>query len=81
MDIKIFEEVGWGHSKLAVVVDAALRKLGMNYRFEIIANPRFFPRYNISTSPAITIDGEIVLEGYEPSLDEMIKLLGKKISQ
>lgn len=78
MDIKIFEEVGWGHSKLAVVMNAALRELGLNHKYEIIANPRFFSRYNVKTSPTITIDGEIVLEGYEPSLDEMIKLLREK---
>lgn len=63
-----------------MVVDAALRKLGLNYKFEIIANPRFFPRYNIEISPAITIDGKIILEGYEPSLNEMIKLLSKNLT-
>lgn len=25
MDIKILEDIGWGYSKLAVVVDAALK--------------------------------------------------------
>lgn len=77
MKFIIFEEVGWGYSKLAVVVDAALRKIGIKGDVEIIANARFFPRYGVKSTPALSIDGDIVFEGYEPSLDEMIELLSK----
>lgn len=75
MDILILEDVGWGYSKLAVVLNAAIKKLGLDNNYEIIGNPRFFQRFNVSRSPALLIDGEIVIEGYVPTLEEMINLL------
>lgn len=56
-------------------MNAAIEKLGLNETYEIIANPRFFNRYNINKSPAMIIDGKVVIEGYEPSLAEMIFIL------
>ena len=75
MDILILEDVGWGYSKLAVVLNAATKKLGLDLNYEIIGNPRFFQKYNVSSPPALLIDGEIKIEGYVPSLEEMINLL------
>lgn len=75
MDIIILEDIGWGHSKLAVVLNAAIEKLGLDETYEIIANPRFFNRYEVSKTPAMIIDGKVVIEGYEPSLAEMISIL------
>lgn len=80
MKFIIFEEVGWGYSKLAVVVDAALREIGLKRDIEVIANARFFHKYGVKSTPALSIDGEIVFEGYEPSLNEMIKLLSKTLT-
>lgn len=79
MDIKIFEEIGWGYSKLAVVVDAALRKLGSNRRFQIIGNHNLFPDYNISNPPTLMVDGEILVEGYIPTQEEIISILEDRI--
>lgn len=78
MDIRILEDVGWGYSKLAVVVDAALKKLGNNYDFQIIGNPYLFSDYNVSNPPALLVDGEVLVEGYIPSLEEMISILKHK---
>lgn len=77
MDIKIFEDVGWGYSKLAVVVDAALKKLEMNYELNIIGNSSLFPQYNLSNLPALVLNDEVVLEGYVPKQEEMIRILKK----
>ncbi len=79
MDIKILEEVYWGYSKLAVVVDTALRKLEKNHQFQIIGNSSLFPDYNISNPPALIIDGEVLVEGCIPTQEEMIKILEDKI--
>lgn len=75
MDMKILEEVHWGYSKLAVVVDGALRKLGYNHRFQIIANPNDFPNYGVSKTPALIIDDKIVIEGRVPTILEMVEIL------
>ena len=77
MDIKILEEVYWGYSKLAVVVDSALKKLNSNYSFEIIGNPNLFEDYNVDNPPALIIDGEVLVEGYVPTLDEMVDIINE----
>lgn len=79
MDIKIFEEIGWGYSKLAVVVDAALRKLGANHRFQIIGNPNLFSDYDVTNPPTLMVDGDILIEGYIPIQEEMVEILKDKI--
>lgn len=81
MDIKILEDVGWGYSKLAVVVDSALNKLGEKYELHIIGNPNLFSDYNIFNPPALIIDGNILVEGYVPTLEEMIRMLNSVVSQ
>ena len=74
MDIKILEEIYWGYSKLAVVVDSALKKLDLNYSFEIIGNPNLFEDYNVDNPPALIVNGEILVEGYVPILEEMVEI-------
>lgn len=80
MKLIIFEDLGWGFSKLAVVVDAAIRHLGLGNNFEIIGNPKLFPQYGVKSSPALSINGEIVIEGYVPSLEQTKKLLVKYLT-
>lgn len=77
MDIKILEEVYWGYSKLAVVVDAALKKLNYNYKFQIIASPYEISKYNISKTPALIVNNQIIVEGEVPSVLDMMDILGK----
>lgn len=58
-----------------MVADAALRRLDVTYNIEIIGNTLKFHKYNIQKSPALLIDGNVVLEGYEPSLEEMMDII------
>ncbi len=58
-----------------MVADAALRKLGVTCNIEIIGNTLKFHEYSIQKSPALLIDGKVVLEGYEPSLEEMMDII------
>jgi len=62
---------------LAVVVDAALETLGMNLNIEIFGNPRAFYRHGVETHPALMINGNILVEGYIPTNEDMISLLKK----
>lgn len=75
MDVKILEEVFWGYSKLAVVVDSAFKKLNLNYNFEIIGNPNLFKNHKIENPPALIINGKILVEGYVPDLEELIDII------
>lgn len=74
MHIKILEDIGWGYSKLAVVVDAALKKIGLAYKVEIIGNPKMFNKYNVLDTPALIINNKNIVEGYVPSLEKMINI-------
>ncbi|NLV77094.1 MAG: hypothetical protein GX023_08980 [Tissierellia bacterium] len=62
-----------------MVVDAALRKLGSNRRFQIIGNHNLFPDYNVSNPPTLMVDGEILVEGYIPTQEEIISILEDRI--
>lgn len=81
MDIKILEDVGWGYSKLAVVVDSALKNLGANYKLHIIGNPNLFSDYNAFNPPALVINGKTLVKGYVPTHEEMVKILNHVINQ
>lgn len=76
VDIKILEDVGWGYSKLAVVVDSALNKLGKKSELLIIGNPNLFSDYNVFNPPALIVEDKILVEGYVPTLEEMVRILG-----
>ena len=75
MDIKLLNEVSWGGNLLAPVVDWALRELKLDYNFELIENPIILQEMNIKKTPAMVINGDVVLEGRIPSGPEIIEIL------
>ena len=81
MDIKILEEVCWGGSKLAPIVDAALQQLNLNYRFEIRANPKEILKFGIAKTPSLVVNGKVVFEGKVPSILEMPDILLEAFKQ
>ncbi len=56
-------------------MNAAIKKLGLPYDINIIGNPRLFHEYDANTSPTLIIDGNILVEGYVPRLEDMINIL------
>ncbi len=81
MDIKLFNEVSWGGNMLAPIVDWALREIGSSHNFELIENPNILSDMNIKKTPAIMVNGKIVLEGRIPSGIEMIEILEKSFGE
>jgi len=81
MDIKILEEVCWGGSKLAPVVDAALQKLNLSYKFEIVANPKEILKFGVTKTPSLIINGKMIFEGKVPSILEMPDILLEAFKQ
>ena len=75
MDVKILEEVRWGGSKLAPIVDEALKRLELNRRFEIIANMEEIKKYGVEYIPSLVINGTVVVEGKVPSITEMLDII------
>lgn len=58
-----------------MVVDAALKELGLNYEFTIIGNSSIFPDYNVKNPPGLIINGRIVAQGYIPTFEEVIDMI------
>lgn len=75
MNIKIFEMVCWGGSKVAPIVDEALEKLGYDYDFDIISDIQNIAKAGITKPPAIVVNGGIIVEGYIPSVEELVNKL------
>ena len=78
MEIKLLNEVSWGGNQLGPVVYSALKALNLNYDFELIENDDLLKKLNIDKSPAMMINGKIVLEGRIPSLREVMEILKKE---
>jgi len=77
MDIKIYEMVCWGGSKIAPIVDEALEKLDYDYDFDIISDIQLIAKAGINKPPAITINNNVVVEGYIPTVEELVNKLKK----
>lgn len=75
MDIKLLTEVSWGGNKLAPIVDEALKILKWNYKYELIENHRVLENLGIKKSPAMIIDGNIIIQGIVPNVLEMVQIL------
>ncbi|KPU27692.1 hypothetical protein TR13x_04000 [Caloranaerobacter sp. TR13] len=62
-------------SKLAPIVDAALKELDIDCKIEIISNLTQIVMLGVTQLPAIMINSEIKLEGRYPSYNEVKELL------
>lgn len=79
MEIKLLKEVSWGGNQLAPVVDWALKEMKLNYDFELIENDEILKDLNIKKSPAMMINGNVVIEGRIPSLKEVKRILYEEL--
>ncbi|MFA5577566.1 MAG: thioredoxin family protein [Tissierellaceae bacterium] len=59
------------------MVDAALESLGMDIDIEIFGNPRAFYRHGVDIHPALMVDGQILVAGTIPTIEELIEVLKK----
>jgi len=53
----------------------ALKELKLSYKFELIETPSILNEMGIRKTPAMMINGDIILEGRIPSIIEMKKIL------
>jgi small redox-active disulfide protein 2 len=61
--------------QLAASAKTAADQLGLEYRLEKIADVREYPKYGLMMTPGLVVDGELVVHGSVPSLDEIKELL------
>ena len=71
MEIKILEQICWGGSKLAPIVDKALNELQMDTDFDIISDMVDILTLGVMSTPALMINGKIVSSGRVPTVEEV----------
>ncbi len=81
MDIKLLKEVSWGGNKLAPIVDEALKIMNLNYKYELIENPKTLMKFGITKTPAMVINGKLILQGRVPNVLDMITILEKEFGK
>jgi len=77
MEIKI---LGTGCAKCKALEKAtkeAVEKTGLNATITKVEDIVEIMQFGVMTTPALVIDGEIVVKGRVPSVDELSKLLTK----
>ncbi|MDD2564114.1 MAG: thioredoxin family protein [Salinivirgaceae bacterium] len=77
MEIKV---LGTGCTKcksLEKVTQEAVAKSGISANVEKIEDIVEILKYGIMTTPALVIDGVVVMKGSVPSVDEIVKLITK----
>jgi small redox-active disulfide protein 2 len=77
MDIKV---LGTGCAKcksLEKATQEAVAKTGVNATITKVEDIVEIMNFNVMTTPALVIDGEVVVKGKVPSVDEIAKLLTK----
>ncbi len=79
MDIKILEQICWGGSTVAPIVDGALTDLNLDDDFEVISDIPTIAEYGVNKLPALVINGKIRFEGKTPSLDEVKSILKEEL--
>ncbi len=60
---------------LAVRVEEAAKKLGMDYELDKVTNLTMIQAFGVMVTPGLVVDGNVVLSGKVPSVDELMKLL------
>lgn len=79
MEIKIFENICWGGSKIAPIVDAVLTELNLDDDFEIIADIPSIAAAGVMEPPALMINGTVKLFGKIPTYEDVKKVMEEEL--
>ena len=76
--MKTIQILGTGCAKcnrLAAAADAAARQIGIEYRLEKITDILRFAEFGVMLTPALAVDGKVLISGKVPSQDELKRML------
>ncbi len=77
------EVLGTGCAKcnlLEQTVKSAADKLGVNYQLEHIRDIKEFAKRGVMFTPALAVDGKVVVAGKVPTESDIMRLLGSLTS-
>ncbi len=61
-------------------VKKACEELGLDVEFTHVYDIKEFPKLGVMLTPAVIIDGEVVISGKVPTVEELKELLSKRTS-
>ncbi len=67
--------------KLAEAAEQAARELGVDYQLEKVTDLKQILAFRVMMTPALVVDGTVMVTGRVPSVEELKKLLGTAIVQ
>ena len=53
----------------------------LNYKYELIENPKVLAQLGITESPAMIVNNKLVIHGWVPNILEMIEILKISFNQ
>jgi len=62
-------------ARLADNVEAAARQLGLQYELEKVMDIDRIMEFDVMMTPALAVDGKVILVGKVPTVDELKELL------
>lgn len=60
---------------MAILVQEAMKQIDAEAVLEILGAPEQLLSAGITDPPGLTVDGELILQGYVPTLRDMVHLL------
>ncbi|MCK6445153.1 MAG: thioredoxin family protein [Planctomycetes bacterium] len=76
--MKAIKVLGTGCAKCHKLADnatQAAQKLGLEYELEKVTDVMRFADFGVMLTPALVVDGKVVVQGRAPSVDELERLL------
>jgi small redox-active disulfide protein 2 len=76
--MKAIKVLGTGCPKCHKLSDntvQAAQKLGLDYELEKVTDVMRFADFGVMLTPALIVDGKVVVQGRAPSVDELERLL------
>jgi len=79
--MKVIKILGTGCPRcdqLAAAARQAADQLGLEYELEKIKDISEFPSYGLMLTPGLAVDGDLIVQGKVPTVDEIKVLLEKE---
>jgi len=66
--------------RLADHTEAAAKELGISYELYKVSDMAAITGFGIQRTPALIVDGKIVVQGRVPSVDELMSMLAQQMA-
>ena len=79
--MKKIQVLGTGCAKCHKLTDTAqraARQIGLEYELENVTDVMRFADFGVMSTPALVVDGKVVVAGRVPSVDEVARLIEQR---